>query len=266
MNSRVMLLAAMVIVLTAATAFGVIYTIANNISFFNNVQNVNCTGSCLVTIRPGDRLSNFLFQRLSPGNDSISGLSYMEYPLASLKGYPATLFVGNFIGYSCDGSEYQLLSINFSNESALFMHIATKSGMCPVCLSGNTTISTPEGNVNVKDLRAGMAVWTVDSDGNRIAGTILETSRASVPSDHIVIHIVLADGRQLFASPGHPTADGRTIGQLEFGDYLDGAMVVLAQPIQYNENYTYDILPSGSTGFYWANGVLIGSTLKNATN
>src|SRR3989442_783087 len=25
--------------------------------------------------------------------------------------------------------------------------------------------------------------------------------------------------------------------------------------------YTYDLLPSGDTGFYWANGILVGSTL-----
>ncbi len=28
------------------------------------------------------------------------------------------------------------------------------------------------------------------------------------------------------------------------------------------DDYTYDILPSGSTGAYWANGILLGSTLR----
>ncbi len=266
MNTRVMLLAALLVALTAATAFGVVYSIVNKISFFNSAQSINCTGPCLVTITPGDKLSDFLLLSLNKENDSIAGLSYMVWPIVSTKGYPVTLFIGDFIGYTCDGSEYQLVSINFSNDSASFMHIMTRVGPCPVCLSGNTTISTPEGQFSVKDLKAGMSVWTIDSSGNKAAATILETSKVRVPSDHIMIHVVLADGRQIFASPGHPTADGRTVGELAVGSQLDGSTVIIAQPVQYNENYTYDILPSGSTGFYWANGILIGSTLKNSTN
>ncbi|MCW6160028.1 MAG: Hint domain-containing protein [Candidatus Micrarchaeales archaeon] len=266
MNARGMLLAALLIALTAATAFGVVYSVVNNISFLNSVKNVNCTGQCTATIIPGDRLSNFLLLHLNGKTDSVSGLSYMVWPLVSMKGYPVNLSIGDFIGYTCDGSEYQLLSINLTGDSATFEHIQTRTGPCPVCLSGNTTISTPEGQVNVKDLRAGMSVWTIGSNGDRIAATIIETSKVRVPSDHIVMHIVLVDGRQIYASPGHPTADGRMIGELTAGSQLDGSTVILAQPVQYNENYTYDILPSGSTGFYWANGILIGSTLKNSTN
>jgi len=32
--------------------------------------------------------------------------------------------------------------------------------------------------------------------------------------------------------------------------------------VRYQETATFDILPSSSTGFYWANGILLGSTLK----
>jgi hypothetical protein len=31
----------------------------------------------------------------------------------------------------------------------------------------------------------------------------------------------------------------------------------------YDHPATYDLLPSGATGFYWADGILIGSTLAN---
>src|SRR5262249_59637138 len=67
--------------------------------------------------------------------------------------------------------------------------------------------------------------------------------------------------REVFASPGHPTADGRTLAQLQPGDALDGARVLSAKRIRYADEYTYDILPSGGTGAYWANGILLGSTL-----
>ena len=35
----------------------------------------------------------------------------------------------------------------------------------------------------------------------------------------------------------------------------------MARKIRSTTGATYDVLPSGETGFYWANGVLLGSTL-----
>jgi len=66
----------------------------------------------------------------------------------------------------------------------------------------------------------------------------------------------------LHASPGHPTTDGRVIGDLAPGDLLDGAHITSADFEAYSLPSTYDVLPAGSTGFYWADGVLIASTLK----
>lgn len=138
-------------------------------------------------------------------------------------------------------------------------------GACPICLAGNTLIDTPNGLVPVKDLREGMLVWTgpsdVDVSGPRQMATVLKTSRTIVPDGHEMVRLVLADGRKLLASPGHPTADGRRIGTLSSGDLVNGIRVVSAERIPYEEDYTYDILPSGGTGTYWANGILIGSTL-----
>jgi len=63
------------------------------------------------------------------------------------------------------------------------------------------------------------------------------------------------------ASAGHPTADGRKVGELRAGDRLDGARVVAAMMVHLDDGATYDLLPSGPTGTYWADGVLLGSTL-----
>jgi hypothetical protein len=73
----------------------------------------------------------------------------------------------------------------------------------------------------------------------------------------------LSDGRELHASPGHPTADGRALGDLQAGDLLDGAYVVLMERLPYDGIATFDLLPSGDTGLYWANGILMGSTLAD---
>ena len=40
-----------------------------------------------------------------------------------------------------------------------------------------------------------------------------------------------------------------------------GGRVIKVERLGYTGTDTYDLLPSGNTGFYWANGILIGSTL-----
>jgi hypothetical protein len=48
---------------------------------------------------------------------------------------------------------------------------------------------------------------------------------------------------------------------LRTGDELDNAAVTTADLILYNGEFTYDLLPAGDTGTYWANGILLKSTL-----
>jgi hypothetical protein len=132
---------------------------------------------------------------------------------------------------------------------------------CPICLSGATLIDTPDGPVRLADLREGMPVWTADASGTRVAATVLRTARRAVAVGHPMIRITLADGRFVAASPGHPTRAGRAFASLNPGARLDGARIVAIDVLASNEPYTYDLLPSGPTGAYWADGVLIGSTL-----
>ncbi len=136
---------------------------------------------------------------------------------------------------------------------------------CPlICLSGSTLIATPDGAVPVRNLRVGMSIWTADEKGVRQPATILKTSRIAVGADQQMVRLKLEDGRELLASPGHPTADGRMLGSLGEGDSVDGVRVLSADLVPYSEGYTYDVLPSGGTGHYWANGILLGSTLTTA--
>jgi len=134
---------------------------------------------------------------------------------------------------------------------------------CPICLAAGTLIDTPRGAVAVENLRAGDLVWTVNEAGERVPAVILKTTRVMVPSTHQMVHVILNDGRELWASPGHPTTDGRKLGDLKVGDSLDGARITLVERVPYNQPATYDLLPSGGTGFYWANGILLGSTLAH---
>jgi hypothetical protein len=133
---------------------------------------------------------------------------------------------------------------------------------CPICLSAGALIDTPNGQVAVAALQVGDLVWTVDAAGARVAAPLAAVGHVPAPLGHLVVHIVLADGREVRASAGHPLADGRPLGVLRAGDTLDGARVVSADRELYGEPATYDILPAGATGLYWANGVLLGSTIR----
>jgi hypothetical protein len=74
---------------------------------------------------------------------------------------------------------------------------------------------------------------------------------------------VTASGAVLDTSAPHPTADGRTFGELQPGDRLDGDAIVVREIVPYMHAFTYDILPASSTGTYLASGHLIGSTLQS---
>jgi len=133
---------------------------------------------------------------------------------------------------------------------------------CPICLAASTLISTPGGDVGVTDVKPGMLVWTAAVDGTRIAAPVLEVGSMEAPAGHRMVHVILADGRELLASPGHPTADGRPLGSLAAGDLLDGSRIVLWELVPYAGGRTYDLLPAGPTGTYWANGIMLSSTLR----
>jgi hypothetical protein len=132
---------------------------------------------------------------------------------------------------------------------------------CPICLSVGTLINTLGGPVPVEQLKAGMSIWTVDEFGQRVAGTIIDVSSTRVPAIFQLIRITMDDGRVVTASPGHPTAEGRALGNYQAGEILDGAVITKVEHVTYCNGVTYDVLPSSPTGLYWANGILLKSTL-----
>jgi len=132
---------------------------------------------------------------------------------------------------------------------------------CPICLARGTLIDTPLGPVAVDRLRLGDPVWTLDADGRRVAGTVIALGSTRAPADHHVVRLRLADGRAVTASPGHPLADGRHVGEIRVGDLVDGSRVVSADLEPYADGATFDLVASGPTGEYFAGGIPLASTL-----
>jgi hypothetical protein len=140
------------------------------------------------------------------------------------------------------------------------------NGTCPVgctncvCASPDTLIATPEGNRPIAALRPGDFVYSAEP-GGLVAVPLARVIRRPV-SHHSVVHIETRKGAVLDISAPHPTADGRTFGDLRVGDFLDGDLIVTREIVPYAFAYTYDILPASSSGTYLASGLLIGSTLE----
>ena len=133
---------------------------------------------------------------------------------------------------------------------------------CPICLASATLIATPIGGVRVTDVRPGMLVWSIGANGERVAEPVIEVGSMVVPTGHLMVQVRLADGRELLVSPGHRAGDGRPLGSLSVGDSLDGSTITQWDLVPYSGSRTYDLLPAGPTGRYWANGILLSSTLS----
>ncbi len=139
----------------------------------------------------------------------------------------------------------------------------------PRCLSEDTLIDTPAGPTTVRDLAVGALVFTVDAAGRRVVAPLLAASHFDVPRSHEMSRVVFDDGRELLVSPGHPTCGSArssssmaTLADLAKGERYDGGNVTRAERVPYGHDATFDILPGGESGCYWANGVLLGSTLR----
>jgi hypothetical protein len=140
------------------------------------------------------------------------------------------------------------------------------NGSCPtgcaacVCAAPTTPIATPAGDRPIADLKAGDLVYSIDRGALAIVPISL-VHREPVTGAHRMVELKLAHGAPLRISPNHPTADGRRFGDLAAGDFVDGVRVLAASLVDYDQPFTYDILPASDSGSYFAGGVLIGSTL-----
>jgi len=129
-----------------------------------------------------------------------------------------------------------------------------------VCASPDTPIATPDGERAIAEIRPGDLVYSVDREA--IRPVIVSSVHRQAAQHHHVVRVTLANGRVLEISAPHPTADGRTFGDLRTGSTLDGQPILSVEVVPYLHEYTYDILPASSTHSYFAAGMQIGTTLR----
>jgi hypothetical protein len=127
------------------------------------------------------------------------------------------------------------------------------------CASPDTPVATPSGARAIDSLAVGDLVYSTDDRGFVVA-PIARVTRVPAPR-HRVVRITLDDGASFAMSAPHPTADGRTIGDLRPGDRLGERRVRDVETIDLAFPYTVDILPASRSGAYVAAGALVGSTL-----
>lgn len=131
------------------------------------------------------------------------------------------------------------------------------------CLPGETLIGTPEGDRRIDQLKSGDPVYSVNAKNERIIRCIHLIRSVTIPADYKMLQLKLDDGRQLTVSPQHPDARGEPLIKLEIGACLDGGKLIEKRIIKYSGSFTWDILPEGEFPVYFANDILIGSTLQS---
>ena len=80
--------------------------------------------------------------------------------------------------------------------------------------------------------------------------------------EDLILRKLLDSARDFILSSPTFLYDGKFFGKLLVDETLDGSKITSVNQELYNGIYTYDILPSGNTGDYWANGILVKSSLK----
>jgi hypothetical protein len=143
--------------------------------------------------------------------------------------------------------------------------LTTTDGTCPrgcklcVCANPDTPIATPGGTRNISELHVGDLVYSVDHD--QVVPVPIAAVKQRPASSHVVPQLLLDNGQVLQISARHPTADNRTFGELRAGDRLGELRIKAVKLVTYEHSFTYYILPASDTGFYFAGGAMIGSTL-----
>ena len=142
------------------------------------------------------------------------------------------------------------------------------------CMPNTIRILTSQGEKQIDNIQIGDSVYTFNNNDGKILAPIIQVNKIPVHCGYTMIKITLENGKSIQASLNHPipiernyaSSSGNQYEVLLFsdikkGDHIGNSIVVSIEFVNYNGGFTYDILPAGESGYYWADGVLVGSTL-----
>jgi hypothetical protein len=153
-----------------------------------------------------------------------------------------------------------------ANQDSTYKHqgsiggmLSAAAGALAACCHPDTLIAAEFGERRIEELRPGERVWTLDRGEKKLVEILLTSQRAV--KDHRMTILTTEDGCKLTVSGTHPDSGGAPVASLHVGEVIGGKRIASITSEPYELRTTYDILPDSSTGAYWANGILIGSTL-----
>lgn len=127
----------------------------------------------------------------------------------------------------------------------------------------DTKIATPKGDVKIKNLKIGDEVWSTDYYGKRLKVKIKKLGKVYVRNAQ-VLDIKLKDKRSISAVHKHPDGSYKALLFYKVGDSLDGSEILKLERRRIEGDSLWDILPEGLMATYWANGVLLTSSMLEA--
>ena len=129
---------------------------------------------------------------------------------------------------------------------------------CYADCSEETLIRTPDGNKKISKIKFGDFVISYGGETVRVIDLVKIKAK-----DRLVVNIELDNKIILEALPDHPLGPSKyKFRDLRTGHEIDGHKIVSIKLVPYKHKYIYDILPQSRTGTYYANDVLIGSSLR----
>lgn len=134
---------------------------------------------------------------------------------------------------------------------------------CCHCLSKGTMILTSEGLREVEKVKVGDRVYSVNKSGKKVLRSIINTAKVKAGNNHKMLFIELANGISIKMSVEHPDKNGLPMIEAVKKGELNGIEIKDISLVSYMNRYTYDLLTDGENGVYFANGILLGSTLSS---
>ena len=108
---------------------GKLYLTLQDRQYLLDIKQIKVKPESIVTLAEGQRNGPLLVQKI--GADYVSGLNYIEYPVARQEGIPVTLHVGDKASNGCTVT-LVLLKIQANGTNAVFSKTVNENRPCPL--------------------------------------------------------------------------------------------------------------------------------------